>query len=97
MPGDSCLRPRSGPQQATRETGRKARGPVVSYLPRPRLASANSGAYTAVQRNGAELLASPGPDLPSMAKESLEPRRPAPAAAAAAAFTQLAAAASAWR
>lgn len=66
-------------------------------LPRPRLASANSGAYTAVQRNGAELLASPGPDLPSMAKESLEPRRPAPAAAAAAAFTQLAAAASAWR
>lgn len=71
MPGDSCLRPRSGPQQATRETGRKARGPVLSYLPRPRLASANSGAYTAAQRNGAELLASPGPDLPSMAKESL--------------------------
>lgn len=40
----------------------------------PRLASANSGAYTAVQREGAELLATSGPDLLSMAREPLEPR-----------------------
>lgn len=44
-------------------------GPFASYLPLPRLASATSGAYTAVQRDGAELLASPGPDLLSMARE----------------------------
>lgn len=62
----------------------------------PRSASANSGAYTAIQSDGAELLASPGPGLLSMASES--PRAPAPsAAAAAAARRQLAAAARAWR
>lgn len=43
-------------------------------LPLPHLASATSGAYTAVQRDGAELPASRCPDLLSMAREPLEPR-----------------------
>ena len=92
---DHGPRPGSGPQRAAREAGRRGGGagdPVASYLPLPRLASANSGAYTAVQRDRAELLASPGLDRPSMVREPLQPRP-----AAAAAFTQLAAAASAWR
>lgn len=42
----------------------------------PGLASANSGTYSAVQRDRAELLASPSPDLLSMAREPLEPQRP---------------------
>lgn len=75
-----------------RAEGAGAGDPVASYLPLPRLASANSGAYTAVQGHRAELLASLGLDLPSMVREPLQPRP-----AAAAAFTQLAAAASARR
>lgn len=43
-------------------------------LPLPHLASVTPGAYTAVQRDGAELLASPGPDLLSIAREPREPR-----------------------
>lgn len=55
-----------------------ASDPIASYLPLPRLASANSGAYTAVQSDGAELLASPSPDLLSMAREPFQHRRPPP-------------------
>lgn len=51
-----------------RVEGAGAGDPVASYLPLPRLASANSGAYTAVQRDRAELLASQDLDLPSMAR-----------------------------
>lgn len=65
----------SGPQGAAREAGRRAGGPNSSYLSPSRLALANSGAYTAVQRDRAELLASTASGLLSMARASLEPRR----------------------
>lgn len=54
--------------------GAEGGGLLASYLPLPRFASATSGAYTAVQRDGAELLASPGPDPLSMARAPGEPR-----------------------
>lgn len=62
------------PPLAAGEAGRGGGNPSATYLPLPHLASATSGAYTAVQRDGAELLASLCPDLLSMAREPLEPR-----------------------